>query len=367
MIQISKIVITQAEKEAVNNVLDSNIIVQGPKVAELEDKFAKAVSCKFAIAVSNGTAALHTALSIAGIGPGDEVITSPFTFIATANSIVMAGATPIFADIDEHTYNLNPQSVEKKISSKTKAILVVDLYGHSVDYGKFREIADKHKLLLISDACQSFGAKYKESPIGSLADISCFSLYATKNLMSGEGGMITTNNAEYSSKAKMFRHHGQSESVRYHYFGLGYNYRMTDINAAIALEQLKKNKSFTQKRRENAKYLSKKLSSIVGIETPIEESYCFHVYHQYTLRILPSYGLTRDELQTKLLENDIQSNIYYPVPLYNVRHLSAGGEKKDFPITEKIVQEVLSIPVHPFLQKKELNKIIDIISNYEKK
>ncbi len=272
-LSLSKILIDTPTKQAVVKVLDSGFIVQGPKISQLEAKFVALTGAKYAVAVSNGTAALHSALAVLGIGPGDEVITTPFTFVATANAILMCGATPVFADIDPVTYNLDPIAVEKVITKKTKAILVVNLYGLPANYQELKKIAKIYNLYLVEDAAQSVGASYYQKVSGSLADISCFSLYATKNLMCGEGGIITTNKKSLSQKIKRFRHHGQSETKRYHYDGLGYNYRLTDIAATIALGQLKHFSKQTARRQAIAQQYTHAFSNVPGLTPPTPLTY----------------------------------------------------------------------------------------------
>lgn len=364
-IPLSLPIIGQEEKQAVLAVLDSGFLVQGSKVAELEREFTKLCSTNYAVATSSGTAALHIALYSIGIRPGDEVITTPFTFVATANSILMVGAESVFVDIDEQTFNIDYRKIEKAITKKTRAILAVNLYGQSADYEEIEKIARKYNLLIIEDAAQSINATYKGKKSGNLADISCFSLYATKNIMCGEGGMITTNKKEYHEKAKRFRHHGQSETKKYHYSGLGYNYRLTDIQATIALVQLKRVDKITKKRQEIAQKYNKALRNIKGLMVPYVTKDRTHVYHQYTIKVANDFILKRDELRTELGKKGIQTNIYYPKPLYRFGHLKGKSiDIKQFPVTEKIVNEVLSIPVRPNLIESEVNFIIKTIKSY---
>lgn len=367
MIPISKPIIKNEEKKALLKVLESGILAQGNEVKKLEQYFSKICGSKYAIAVNNGTSALHTALHSIGIKKGDEIITTPFTFVATANSVLMVGAKPIFVDIDEKTFNIDPKKIEAKITKKTKAILVVNLYGQPCDYDEILKIAEKNNLLVIEDAAQSIGAIYKNKMSGNLADISCFSFYATKNIMSGEGGMITTNDETYSNKAKLFRHHGQDEKTKYFYADLGYNYRMMDLQAAIAYVQLQRLKSITKKRQLNAQKYNKAFNKINGLITPSCDKNSTHVYHQYTLRITKDYPLTREEFINYLNKNNIQTNIYYPAPLFNFPHLSSNNYKiSDFPVTNQMTKEVVSIPVHPSLTSSEVSFITNTIINSSK-
>ncbi|MDI6691024.1 MAG: DegT/DnrJ/EryC1/StrS family aminotransferase, partial [Candidatus Bathyarchaeota archaeon] len=263
MIPINAPLIGNEEIETVTKVLKSGILTHalgaGPAVKKFEEAFAKYAEAKNAIAVNSGTAALHLAMAGAGIKAGDEVILPSFTFTATAEAIVMVGAKPIFVDIKPETFNISPQKIEKAITKKTKALVPVDLYGLPVNMKPIREIADKHALLIIEDAAQAAGATYKGKPPGAFADITCWSLYATKNITTGEGGVVTTNNEEIAEKIRIMRSHGEKE--KYKSVMLGYNYRMPEIEAAIGLVQLQKLPKFLAKRRQNAKKLTEKLAS----------------------------------------------------------------------------------------------------------
>ncbi len=363
MINIAKPLIGEEEKKAVLEVLDSGVIVSGKKVKEFEEKFAQFCGVKHAIAINNGTAALHASLYAIGIRPGDEVITSPFTFVATANCILMMGAKPVFADVEEDTFNLDPESVKQKITPRTKAILPVDLYGHIYNYSAIKNIAEEHHLFIVEDACQAVNAELNGIKAGNFGDIAAFSFYATKNITTGEGGMITTNNDQYAEMARRFRHHGQSEQTRYEYHDLGYNYRMTDLQAAIGLEQLRKVEGFTQKRIENAQHLTNGLKNVPGIKLPVCKTEARHVYHQYTIKVDSS---KRDLLNANLKEKGINCGVYYPKPLHLFPCFSKlGYRKSDFPVAEKLSHQVLSLPVHPALTKEELDHIIASIHEFK--
>ncbi len=359
MIPLSKPSIDEKEIKAVVGVLKSGIIAQGPKVKDFESAFAKFIGTKNAVAVSSGTAALHCALYAAGIKEDDEVITTPFTFVATANSILMQGAKPVFADIEEETFNINPEKIGEKITDKTKAILAVDLYGHPYDYDAIRKIADMHNLKIIEDACQAVGSEYNGKKCGTLGDIGTFSFYATKNMTTAEGGMLVAGNEEFAEQARRLRHHGQSEKTRYEYSDLGYNYRMTDINAAMGIEQLKKINKWNKKRVENAAYLNRGLGKIKGIKIPTVKKGCVHAFHQYTVKVERNFKLSRNKLMEYLKNKGIGCGVYYPNPLHLVSHIKKFGYKKgDFPVAEKLCGQVLSLPVHQHLTKNDLNKII---------
>jgi len=355
MIPIAKPLLGEEEKKAVLEVLDSGILAQGEKVKLFENNFANYLGVKHAIATSNGTTALHVALLAHGIGLGDEVITSPFTFIATANVIKLVGAVPVFVDVDEKNFNIDSEKIEAAITPKTKAILPVHLYGQPVEMDKIMQIADKHKLIIIEDACQAHGATFQNKKVGSFAT-GCFSFYPTKNMTSSEGGMITTNKDKIAEMARKIINHG-SEIKYYHDF-VSYNFRMTDLAAAIGIEQLKKLDGFNEKRKNNALLLNQKLASIKGIILPqLNEG---HVFHQYTIRITPQFGKTRDEVVKILTDKGIGTGIFYPLPIHKQKAYSDYNQLS-FPITEKVATEVLSLPVHPSLTEDDLNKIASVI------
>lgn len=355
-VPIAKPIIGEEEIENVVEVLKSGMIAQGPKVMEFEEKFANWIGAKYGIATNSGTSALHVALLACGIGEGDEVITTPFTFIASGNAIVYTGATPVFADIDLDTYTIDPDKIEDLITDKTKAILPVQLYGQAADMDKIREIAEKHDLKIIEDAAQAHGAEYNGEKVGTLGDMACFSFYPTKNMTTSEGGMITTNDEELAKKAQMFRAHGASE--RYHHDEIGYNFRMTDIAAAIGLAQLKVIDEFNNKRISNANYLNEQLKDVEGIATPKSPDNYKHVYHQYT--ILVEKG-NRDDWVEFLTNKGIGTGIHYPIPLYNQPIYKKLGIEGDCPLAEKAADNVISLPVHPSLTKEDLDLVVDAV------
>lgn len=351
LIPISKPYIGQAEKQAVMEVLDSGMLAQGPKTAELEDKFAEVCHSEYAIATTSGTSALHVALLAHEIGDGDEVITTPFTFMASVNSILFVGAKPVFVDIDANTFNINPEEIEAAITSKTKAILLVHLYGYPCNMDAIQTIAERYGLIIIEDACQAIGAKYNDQPVGSFGT-GCFSLYATKNIMSGEGGMITTSDEKIAHRCRMIRNHGMQR--RYYHDMLGYNFRLSDLHAAIGLVQIERLQGFTAARRKNAAFLNSHLTSVI---TPQVANGYEHVWHQYTVRV--KAGVYRDAAIITLQEAGIGTGIFYPVPAYKQSHLVEMGYGNLFlPVTEQLVQEVISLPVHPQLSSDDLEKIV---------
>ena len=361
-VSIAKPIIEDEEIENVVEVLKSGMIAQGPKVMEFEEKFSQWVDAKYGIATNSGTAALHVALLACDIGPGDEVITTPFTFIASGNSIVYTGATPVFADIDLDTYNIDPNTIEDLITDKTKAILPVQLYGQAADMDKIREIADKHDLLVIEDAAQAHGAMYNDEKVGSIGDIACFSFYPTKNMTTSEGGMITTNNKELAEKAKVFRAHGSN--IKYQHDEIGFNFRSNDIAAAIGIAQLEKIDEFNKQRIANAEYLNEGLKDVDGVVTPASPENRKHVYHQYTIRVTKG---DRDEWIDILTENGIGTGIHYPIPLYNqpiYEELKFTGSS---PKAELAANTVISLPVHPSLTKQDLDLIIEALKEASNK
>lgn len=350
MIQIAKPYIGEEEKQLVMEVLNSGMLAQGPKVAALETAFAEVCGVKHAIATSSGTTALHIALLAHGIGPGDEVITTSFTFIASANSILFTGATPVFVDIEADTFNINPKLVEAAVTPRTKAILPVHLYGYMCDMDALQAIADKHNLVIIEDACQAVGATYQGEKAGSFGT-GTFSLYATKNIMSGEGGMITTDDDHIAEQCRLIRSHGMK--VRYYHDMLGYNFRMSDLHAAIGLAQIGRLTGFTAARQANAAYLNQHITAAI---TPTVKPGYEHVWHQYTIRL--DGGHDRDAAVKQLNEAGIGTGIFYPVPVHQQDYMRALIGEVKLPIAEQMAKEVISLPVHPQVSQADLEKIV---------
>jgi perosamine synthetase len=356
MIQIAKPMIGEEEKQAVLEVLDSGIIAQGPRVKAFEEAFAEMCGVQHAIATTSGTTALHVALLANGIGEGDEVITTPFTFIASANSILYTSARPVFVDIDPITFNIHPEYIERAITSRTKAIMPVHLFGLSCDMDPICEVAQKHGLMIIEDACQSHGAMYKNRRVGSFGT-GAFSLYPTKNMTSAEGGMITTNDATVAEKCRVIRQHGMRR--RYYHDELGFNFRMTDVHAAIGLAQLKKLAKFNLARQANAQFLT---SNLKGVIPPSVPDGCQHVYHQYTIRVPNG---RRDALQAYLQEHGVGCEVYYPVPVHKQSfYMNELGYADSFPKAEQAALEVLSLPVHPALSAADLETIVATVNQF---
>ena len=351
MIQIASPQIGKEEREAVDRVLRSGIIAQGPEVAKFEEEFAKVCGVKHAVAACNGTTAGHLVMLASGIGPGDEVITTPFTFFATASVVMMAGAKPVFVDVEDDGFCLDPKKVESAITDKTKAIHPVHLYGELADMPSFIEIAEKHNLLLIEDSAQAHCANSWEGNAGSFGKAGWFSFYPTKNMTTSEGGIITTNDEEFANKCKIIRAHGMS--AQYQHTEFGYNYRMTDISAAIGREQLKKLPNFNFRRREIAEMYNSELSDLVI--TPKNRR--GHVFHQYTIR-----SSARDELREFLMNREINTGIYYPSVLYNYQSMAAY--QSSCPNAENLINEVLSLPVHPALSNSDVFEVISSIKAF---
>jgi dTDP-4-amino-4,6-dideoxygalactose transaminase len=354
-IPISRPWIGDEEKQAVLEVLDSGMLAQGPKVAELEVGFARVTGTKHAIATSSGTTGLHLALLAHGIGPGDEVITSSFTFIASVNTILFTGAKPVFVDVDEATFNMDPAGLEAAITPHTKAVMPVHLYGQACDMDEIMAIARNHRLAVIEDAAQAVGATYRGRGVGSFGT-GVFSLYATKNVMSGEGGIITTNDDRIADRAKLLRSHGMRE--RYQYEMLGYNFRLNDVLAAIGIAQLDRMPEATRRRRENARFLSDQIETVI---TPHVAEGRDHVWHQYTVR-LPK-GMDRDDALRQLKEKGIGTGVFYPNGVHRFSHVKDAAGEFSLPVTDRVAASVVSLPVHPLLSHSDLERIVAAVNS----
>ncbi len=356
MIPIAKPLLDEKDIEAVSNVLRSGMIAEGARVAEFEEKFADYISVEHAVAVNSGTAALHASLLAHSIGAGDEVITTSFSFIATANSILFTDAKPVFADIEHDTFNIDTNCIIDKITSKTKALMPVHLYGHPAEMKAIMEIAEDYDLVVIEDACQAHGATYANKKVGSFGT-GAFSFYPTKNMTTSEGGMITTDDKAVAERARMIRSHGSKQ--RYLHEMIGYNLRMTDISAAIGFVQLGKLDDFTSMRKENARILSDGLRNVDGITVPVVWDGCSHVFHQYTIR-----AKNRDDLAAMLNGSGIGTGTYYPIPIHKQPVYKDLGYNDNLPECDKAAGEALSLPVHPGVSKDELKTIIESIKNW---
>ena len=355
-IPIAKPVIEDDDIEAVERILRSGMLAQGEEVRLFEEEFAEYIGTEYAVAVSSGTAALDLVLKAFNIGPGDEVITTSFSFVATANAILYQGARPVFADIDPKTYNIDPGDVVEKITGRTRAIIVVHLYGQPANIRALAEIAEDHNLLLIEDAAQAHGAEFLGKKVGSFGDAAVFSFYPTKNMTTGEGGIVTTNNKEIAQKIRLLRDHGQTE--KYLHEILGWNLRMTNIAAALGRSQLRKLERLNSLRSKNAQLLSTKLSKIKGIKTPYVAPEAKHVWHQYVISVEDSFPLSRDRLYEELEKHGIGVAIHYPRPI----HQQPLYRKLGYPdnLCPKAIQasrRVLSLPVHPAVTEDDIEYI----------
>jgi dTDP-4-amino-4,6-dideoxygalactose transaminase len=343
--------IGKLEIQAVTRVMKSKNLAQGPEVLKFENLFSKHVSGLECIAVNSGTSALLLALLALEIGKGDEVIVPSFTFAATANAVVLAGGTPIFADIDEVTFNIDIESIRSRITTKTRAIIAVHLYGLAADMVALSALCKEKGLFLIEDAAQAHLASIDGVNVGTFGDVSAFSFYPTKNMTTGEGGMVVAKDPKVARHVRLLRNQGME--VKYQNEIAGFNMRMTDISAAIGVVQLGKIERLTKKRRSNAEFYIQNLPEKV---TPKSPSGYFHVYHQFTLRVKD-----RDSLIEVLKASNIESAVYYPTLVHS---LPAYKLKIDLPNSQKISEEVVSIPVHPDLTKKDLRKVVSVISDF---
>lgn len=356
MIPIKKPLIGDEESAAVMEVLKSGIVAQGPKVAEFEAKFAEKCGASFGVAVNSGTAAAHAIMNAYGIAAGDEVICVSFSFIATATPILMCGATPVFVDIDPATLNIDADVVEAAITDKTKAVVAVNLFGRLAPWAELKEVCDKHGLILLEDAAQSHFASRDGTVSGNFAHAAWFSFYATKNMMMAEGGMVVTNDKAVEESAKRFRQHGMSGLGMYDYEELGYNYRTTDINAAIGLAQLEKIDGFNDKRIAIARRYNVEFAGLPGLSLPLGSNDRDHVYHLYTMAA-PNSDV-RDAVVAKLKEAGVGCGIYYPTPLSKISVFRDAGGRGECPKAEQASETVFSIPCEPYMSDEQIDEVI---------
>lgn len=360
MIPITAVSFGPEEEQRVLAVIRSGMIAQGPVVAEFEQRFAEIAGTKHAIAVNNGTTSLIAALQVLDLQPGDEVITSPFTFVATLNAILEAGATAVFADVREEDFNIDPDRVAELITDRTRAIMPVHLYGQMADMDPIVELAEKHGLAIIEDSAQSHGASYKGRPAGSYG-LGSFSFYATKNLTTGEGGMITTNSDELADKLRVLRNQGMR--ARYQYEMAGNNYRLTDLQAALVIPQLDRYEQTVAQRQQNAAKLNAGLLDVPGLFVPEQLDGRRHVWHQYTVRLSDEAALTRDELVASLGERGIGCGIYYPKVVFDYDAYRAHDLVRisDVPVAERVAAQSVSLPVHVHLSDDDIATIISTV------
>jgi perosamine synthetase len=355
----AKPIIGDEEREAVDRVLRSGMVAQGPEVAAFEGEFGEVmVQGRASVAVNSGTSGLHLGLLAAGVGPGDEVIVPSFTFAATANSVALTGATPVFVDIEPLQFSLDPVAVEAAITSRTKAIMPVHLYGHPAHLIELMAVAEKYELDLYEDAAQAHGAELDGKRVGTFGRFGMFSLYPTKNMTSGEGGMVTCDSDEFVRRVKLFRNQGMETQYQNEVVGL--NNRMTDIHAAIGRVQLTKVEGWTKTRQANAAFLD---ANLEGVTVPPVAAGAVHVYHQYTIRVPED----RDGFVTALKEeHQVGSGVYYPVPNHRLPSLTHFAPGLDLPETERAAAEVVSLPVHPSLSGEDLERIVTAVNTVVK-
>lgn len=339
--------------QAIERVLNSGWLILGEEARSFEQEFSSYIGANFGVGLNSGTDALYLAVKALDIKNGNEVITVAHTFIADADAIVRNGAMPVFVDINPETYCIDVTQIEEKITSRTRAILPVHLYGHPADMDPIMALAKKYSLYVIEDACQAHGAEYKGRKVGSIGNIGCFSFYPTKNLGAyGDGGMVVTSNEKLADKIRMLRNYGQSD--RYHHEFLGINSRLDEIQAAILRVKLKYLDRWNEKRRSLARLYSQFLQN-TGVILPVEKDYARHVYHLYVVR-----HKDRDKLQKHLADNGIQTLIHYPVPIHKQKSYATMGYTTDLPVTEQICGEILSLPMYPELRSSQVEHIANV-------
>lgn len=363
--------IDEEDIQSVIDTLKSPFITQGPKIEEFEQSVARYAGAKYAVAFSNGTAALHGACFAAGIGQGDEVITTPITFAASSNCVLYSGGKPVFVDIDEHTYNLDPAKIEQAITKNTKAIIAVDFTGQPADIDQIKKIAEKHHLVLIEDAAHSLGATYKGQKIGSLADMTMFSFHPVKHITTAEGGMIVTDSEEYAEKLRLFRSHGiqnhnlsKDEGPWYHEMvELGYNYRMTDLHAALGVSQMKKLADFVERRREIANRYNDEFSKLAGVKIPFQLSETNSSWHLYSLSLeLDKFRVGRRAIFEALRAENIGVHVHY-IPVYLHPYYQKLGFKKGLcPVAESWYEAAITIPLFPKMSNHDVDTVVNGMS-----
>lgn len=365
MIPINQPSIGKEEIDAVTEVLRSGILTEksgrGPRVLQFEKEFAKFVGAKHAIAVSSGTAALHSSVLASGIQSGDEVVVPSFTFSATAGAVALAGGKPAFADIDADTYSITAESIEAVLTRGTKAIMPVHMYGLCTDMDPIIELAHNRGIVVIEDAAQAHGAEYNGRKVGSLGDMTCFSFYPGKNMTTGEGGMITTNDDDLAEQLKRIRTHGEERP--YWVARQGHNYRMPEIAAAIGAVQLKKLPGFLQERRNHAEFMSEKLGVLGKLVMPREPTGRKHAWYLFTPRLRGANAGKRNKLVEKLRSKNIACSVYYESPVHMLPYYRdlQSGRRSALPETERACRQVFSLPVHPMIKQNELQYVAEAV------
>lgn len=354
VIPIAQVTLDGGEIEAAVEVLRSGNIRQGPLCREFEQRFAALVGARQAVAVSSGTAALHLAW-LAILEPGDEVLVPAFTFIATASSVVLAGGRPAFCDVDPNSATLDVEDARRRITPKTVAIAPVHLYGGACDVAGIQALAAEHGLRIVWDAAQAHGTRVDGQDVGGLDDLVCYSFYPTKNMTTGEGGIITTNDDALAERLRLLRSHGQA--AKYYHTLIGLNYRLTDVQAAIGLVQLDRLAGWLKDRRANARQLDAGLRGIPGIIPPAVRPGVEHSYHQYTIQVDPDSGISRDELQVRLKDLGIETGVHYPRPLHKQPVFVDEYGELSLPVSERLAETVLSLPIHPGVDEAGIERI----------
>ncbi|WDV46155.1 UDP-4-amino-4,6-dideoxy-N-acetyl-beta-L-altrosamine transaminase [Clostridiaceae bacterium M8S5] len=362
--------IDEEDIKAVIEILKADYITTGPKVAEFEQKFASYVGAKYAVAISNGTAALHAACHAAGIREGDEVITSPITFAASANAVIYCKGTPVFADINTETYNIDVEDIKRKITNKTKAIIPVHFTGQPCDMDELLKLADEYNLKIIEDASHALGATYKDSMIGCISDMTTFSFHPVKHITTGEGGMITTNNKELYEKLSLFRTHGITRNINtsdlgdwyYEQVDLGYNYRITDIQCALGISQLSKIESFVERRRAIAKKYDEELSKIDEIIVPYQDKNTKSSYHLYVIKLkLDRLKVGRKHIFDELKKSGIGVNVHYIPVYYHPYYKELGYVKGLCEKAEELYDRMITIPLYPQMSDSDVEQVINAL------
>ena len=353
------------EITAVVRVLKSGNLREGSVTAQFEKRFALATGARFAVAVNSGTAALFLAFRTL-IRPGDEVIVPDFTFASTASMVIAAGARPVLADVDPKTFTLDPRDVERHITRRTRAIVPVHLYGCPADVDALSSIARKHRLRIVWDAAQAHGARFRGKDVGCLPDIACYSFYPSKNMTTGEGGMLATNNSQWARELRLLRSHG--EESRYRHVRVGYNFRLTDIASAIGIHQLEKLAVSVRKRRMNARRLSLGLQGVPGIEIPQIPAGAEHAFCLYTIVLNQNdWNITRDEFQRSMTRLGIDTAVHYPLSLHRQPIFKGYGSDRDLPVSARLAKSVISLPVHPDLSNDDIDRIVASVRNLARK
>ncbi|WP_338553355.1 UDP-4-amino-4,6-dideoxy-N-acetyl-beta-L-altrosamine transaminase [Paenibacillus sp. KS-LC4] len=378
MLPYGKQWLDEDDKAAVMQVLNSDFITQGPAIERFEQKVAHYVGARYAVAFCNGTAALHGACFAAGIGPGDEVITTPITFLASSNCVLYAGGVPVFADIKKDTYNIDPTEVEKKITERTKALIPVDFTGQPVEMDRINEMAHRHGLVVIHDAAHSLGAEYKGKKVGTLADMTMFSFHPVKHITSGEGGMIVTDNEHYYQQLLLFRNHGMTKEPAllekndgpwyYEMTALGYNYRMTDLQAALGCSQMGKIDQFINRRREIVAFYNEAFQNMPGLITPFQHADGQSSWHLYVVRWEQErFTVDRKQLFEELRENHIGVQVHY-IPVYTQPYYRAIATSEVIcPEAENYYQTAISLPLFPLMSNDDIVKVVSVVKSLYRK